>query len=184
MSNRRYKPKPNYFWSILSVSVVLTFVGIFFFFTLHSYDVIEQVKGSFEIVAELQPGVKDQQQRELITFFKEDTAVAAESVTFVSREEALQTLAGEMGADLEVAGIANPLFDAIIFKLKPTFSSQAEVQALEGRLAEQEVLISGMHFQGGLMDKIIANLERLKLIFLVAGIILVLLAMTLTSVWN
>jgi len=161
------------------MSVVLTFVGIFFFFTMHSHDVIDQVKGSFEIVAELQPGVEDQQQEALMTFLRRDTAVSAGSVAFVSKEEALKDLGSEMGADLEVAGIANPLFDAVVFKLKPDFSSQAHVATLEQRMAERSAIVAGMHFQGGLMDKIIVNLERLKIIFLVAGIILVLLAMTL-----
>lgn len=179
MKDNRYKPKPNYLWSILSVSVVLTFVGIFFFFTMHSYDLIEKVKGSFEIVAELQPTVDDQERDRLVKFLRSDSIVAMSSVEFISKEAALAELGDEMGADLDVAGIANPLFDAVLFKLKPEYSSKAAVDLLKSRIPNESAVIAGMHFQGGLMDQIIANLERLKFVFLIAGIILVFLAMAL-----
>ena len=54
MSKRKsYRPKPNFFWSILSVSGVLFLVGVFGMISIHSTTFMDSLKEEFEIFVDV-----------------------------------------------------------------------------------------------------------------------------------
>ncbi len=176
---RRYKPRPNYFWSVLSVAGVLFLMGLFLFLSLHSKDLIESIKSDFEMVAELPAGEQEKLSSELQAALQRDERIQSESVRAVGKEEGLVALSQDLGTDLNRDGMPNPLSDIVLFKIKQEYLQTEILENIAEEYSKEFPSLEGVYFQEALIDQVVTNLDRLLFIFLVAGVLLAILALTL-----
>lgn len=180
MSNlKKFKPKPNYFWSVLSVAGVLFLLGVFGFISLHSNDIVDNLKEDFQVVVELKSAISADQIAEIRTFLKKDVDVLGTSIEFVSKEEGLKQLAAELGDEVLSVDMPNPLSDIISFSLIADRFSSATFSELEQRLTKNFNGISGIYYDQGFVEQVAANLDKVSYALLVGGAILAILALTL-----
>ncbi len=176
---RSFKPRPNYFWSIISVAGVLLLVGIFAFVTLHAQDLVKSLKEQFELVFELSEDVSEKQRKKLEQQLAAESMLVAESVRFQSKEEGLQALSKDLGENLADTGLPNPLFDIVTCRVK---SDRLEITAVDSLREQYLASFSGIediYYERSLIEQVTSNLDRLALFFVVAGLLLTLLALTL-----
>lgn len=176
---RSFKPKPNYFWSVLSVAGVLFLFGLFTLITLHSQDVMQNLKEDFQVVVEFEHGVESGQVQAVRKALAEEVTVRSESVVWISREEGLKQLSDELGKEILAADMPNPLSDVITFSLLAEAFDPGHIDALREKYLGQFDAVAGIYYQEGIIEQVIANLDKLSYFFLVSGIILAILALTL-----
>ena len=58
---KKFKPRPNYLWSIGSVAGVLFLLGVFGFISLHSNDIVDNLKEDFQVVVELKSEISSKE---------------------------------------------------------------------------------------------------------------------------
>ena len=176
---KAFKPKPNYFWSILSVAGVLFLLGVFGFITFHSQQLVQDFKEGFEISFELNPSTSVN-SRDLITeALTHEEVVITESIKFISKEEGLELLSQDLGADLMSNDMPNPLFDVIVCNLTAEGFSTLDLDAFAERYRKDFTDVYDVHFERDLIQQITANMDRLSWFFLVAGAILIFFTYTL-----
>ena len=176
---KSFKPKPNYIWSILSVSGVLLLLAIFVFITLHSNDLVQSFKEDFEMVVELSPTTNESMRDELLKFISEDPQILAGSIQYVSKEEGLALLADQLGAEVFISDMPNPLFDVVTFHVKASEFDAASLEALRTRYIAEFDEVLDVYYESSLVQQVTSNLDRLSVFFLVAGLLLIFFAVTL-----
>ncbi|MDH3651812.1 MAG: hypothetical protein OEQ53_19160 [Saprospiraceae bacterium] len=181
MSNKRirFKPRPNYFWSVMSVAAVLFLLGLFLFLSLHSRNLVDAIKSDFEIVAELPPGNHDKLSINLQKSLSKDDRIQPETIRFIGKEEGLAALSTDLGTDLSSGNLPNPLNDIVVFKVKQEHLQTKTMKALEEEYSKAYPALAGVYFQEALIDQVVTNLDRLSVFLIVAGILLTILALTL-----
>ena len=176
---RSFKPRPNFFWSTLSVAGVLILLAVFALITLHSHDLVDAFKEQFEVVVELGPSTEEGRIESLIDKLSDEKAVLDGSVVFISKEEGLKRMSKELGEDLLVSEMPNPLFDVVSFHLSAeSFGSEAfEAMASQYRKEYGEIL--DIYYESALIEQVTSNLNRMSIFFLLAGGVLIFFAVTL-----
>src|SRR5690606_1968884 len=108
---RRLKPKPNYFLTIISISLVLGLLGIFSIIMLHSRHVVKLFKEQINVIVELSDDVSNSDQNALFKKVYDLNGVLPQSAVYTSKDVAFEELKNEMGEDLLLGEMANPLFN-------------------------------------------------------------------------
>lgn len=180
MSKRKsFRPKPNFFWSILSVSGVLFLVGVFGLISIHSRAFMNALKEDFEIIVELNPKVNDKQIEQLKSDLAREDGVLKTSISYVSKEEGLRSLSDELGPQLLEIDMPNPLSDVITFRLDAASFELAKVDAIKEKYTKGRTEVLDIYYQEGLIEGVLTNLDRISWVFLGAGILLGTLALML-----
>jgi len=176
---KNFKPKPNYFWSIASVAVVLFLIGIFGLITMHSADFLESVKEEFEIIVEINPKATDSQIEKLSKSLAAEKGVLEGSVKYTSKEDGLVNLSEDLGPELLDLDMPNPLTDVISFRMAGETFEMSRLEEIRDKYSKGHEEVLTVYFQEGLIESVVANLDKVGYFVLGAGLILCLLAMML-----
>ena len=180
MSNwTSFRPKPNYFWSIISVGAVLFMFGLFGLITLHSDSFMQSLKEEFEIIVELNPKASEKQIEHLIDKLEQEEGILQGSVKFTSKEEGLALLSEDLGPELLDIEMPNPLTDIISFRMDGAAFDLANLDKIKAHYSRGYPEVLSVYYQEGLVESIVSNLDKVALSFLTAGILLSLLAFML-----
>ena len=174
-----YKPKPKYFWSVLSVSGVLFLIGLFGLFSLHSKDFVQSFKESFKIAVELTPSATDRDIEDIKTGLSKDSSILNNSIVYISKEEGLKTMQEELGGDLIWEGLPNPLFDVIQFQVRSVDLAEVKLKNLKEKYLNKYPAIVEISYEGTMIDQVVANLDRVAVFLLILGILLAMIATAL-----
>ncbi len=164
---------------MLSVAAVLFLLGAFIFISLHSNDIVDDLKEDFEAVVELKSDVSKAIADKVVHFLKSTGDVRPESVVFVSKEEGLEHLSKDLGGEILTADMPNPLADVITFSLVADHFEAGTFSELEGTLLKKFDAVSGVYYERGMIDQVVTNFDKLAYILLIGGLILMVLALTL-----
>lgn len=180
MSKRKsYRPRPNYFWSILSVSGVLFLIGVFGLISIHSHSFVDSLKEDFEIIVEINPKASDRQVNELKKTLALEPGILVESITFVSKQEGLKSLSEDLGEELLNIDMPNPLTDIISFRISAEVFDLDHLEMIKEKYSHGRPEVMSVYYQEGLIGGIVSNLDRISLVFLAATILLGVLALML-----
>jgi cell division transport system permease protein len=180
MSKRKsFRPKPNFFWSILSVAGVLFVIGLFGLITIHSQSFVDQLKEEFEIIVELNPKATDKQIEQLKKDLEAEPGVLKGSVVFTSKEDGLKSLSDELGEELLKIDMPNPLSDIVSFRMTGAEFDLKNLEKIKARFSKGRPEVLSVYYQEGVVEGIVSNLDRLSYIFLIATVLLGLLALML-----
>lgn len=172
------RARPNYFYAILSVALVLFLLGLFGLIAIQANRLVTLFKERLTVLLELQEGTETEAITRLQQRLEGSYFVKPASVTFVSREEAAQDMAKSFGEDFLKLDLPNPFYDIITFNLQAEYVQTDSLRRIRTRL-QQEPAVTGVYYQETLVEEIGGNVNRIGLISLVAGLFFIVVAVTL-----
>ncbi len=172
------KRKPNYFYSIIGVALVLFIVGLFGLVLLHSNGLIRYLKEGVNILVEVKEGT----EQEAIDQFKKDLQATSyikdETIIFTPKEAALETLMEDFGEDFSNFDLPNPLYDVITFNVKASFMNSDSLSQMKKVLLKSP-LVFDVYYQEGIVEDIEKNLQNIGIGALIISILFIIVATTL-----
>jgi cell division transport system permease protein len=170
--------KPNYFYTLVSVTLVLFLLGLFGLLAVQGKQYIKTLKENIEIIVELKPDTPAAAVDSLNAFLAAAGFYKAGSAAFISKEEGLAMMRAEFGPEFLQLDMANPLYDVVTFNVLADWMEGGKVQLIRQEL-KQFFFINDVYFQESVADTIALNLRNLSLAVLAAGILLIFVATAL-----
>lgn len=170
--------RPNYVYTILSVTLVLTLLGLFGLWLLQAAYLSKTLKENIDVLVELREEVPQLERDNLAARLGAHAFVRAGSVRFRSKERALEEMGEEVNRDLIELDLPNPFRDMLIFNVAEE-QMQPDSLAAIAALIKEETAVLDVFYQEQLVDGLVANAKRLAYIFLGLGALLVLIVVML-----
>jgi len=167
--------KPNHFYSIISMAMVLFLTGIFGMIVLQSNQLINKLKESLVFVVELKTGTPQEEIESLEKMLNTNEKIAPGSVHFTSKDEVAQLMAKEMGENALVDDLPNPFLDVFNFNVKAEYLSETVLQQLEADL-KNSGWINEVYYEQVLATKLAFNIQKLGIFAIGGGLIFLLIA--------
>ncbi len=168
----------SYILTIISLSLVLFLLGLYLVVTSQSNQITNSLKEKINIVIELNENYQEQDKVSLLSNLSANEAVLESSIQFLSKEEAKILMVGDEDLIFMDDGLQNPFRDAIVVNLK---SDKYESEFLEefSDVIESQGIVSEVFYQEDLFQLINGNLKKVSLTFLIIGLLMLLLAVSL-----
>lgn len=174
----RIRTRPNYFYAVLSVALVLFLLGLFGLIAIQANRLVRVFKERINVLVELQEGTDTEAISRLQFRLESSHFIKQESVAFVSREEAARDMVETFGEDFLKLDLPNPFHDILTFNVRADYVHPDSLERIRVRL-EKEPIVSGVHYQETLVEEVGGNINRVGLIALVAGLFFIGVAVTL-----
>ena len=175
----KYRPKPNYWLSNVSVTLLLFLAGLLGLSWLHSKELINYLKENVNLTVELVRDVKSAEVKNIASGIKKLHGVKEGSVELITKEQGFQDLKSEFGEDFLDDEFPNPLQDMIILNLNAEDVEKEKVDALKSSILGLSPGVSQVYFQDELFDTAIRNMNLVNWGMTVIGFIILLIAVFL-----
>lgn len=172
------RSKPNYFYSIIGVALVLFLIGSFALIVLNGQSLVNSYKEKMNIMVELKNELPNHEHLKIIQTLEGASFTKSGSVVFTSKEEAAKSLQKDFGDDFSSLGFSNPLYDVINFSTKATYTHPDSLSKIAADLKNNTNIID-VFYQEGLADDIEKNVEKIGFIALIIGVLFIFVAVTL-----
>ncbi len=172
------RTKPNYFYTISSVAMVLFLLGFFSVLFSLSRQLGQLLKERVSILVEIEPESSPLLVDSLVNALRLDTATKSETVLLINKEEALISLQEEFGEEILNLDLPNPLYDVITFNVKADYMTSEQLEILRQKL-KSERFVKDVYYQEDLVHQIVSNIQKISWLFLVLGCLFLLIAITL-----
>ena len=159
--NNSPRTKPNYFYAVVSVALVLFLLGFFGLIVLHGQQFVKVAKENVEIILELKKETDGSQIGQLKEELAESEYLKPGSVQFISKADGANLLAEELGDEFMKLDLENPLYDVITFNVKADYMEPTELAKIKNQLKNHS-FISDVFFQENLVDAIAHNIKKLS----------------------
>ena len=169
-SNPKSGRRPNYGYTILSVSMVLFLLGFFGLVLLQAAQLSRSLKEGIDLIVELTETSGPAERQAVTQQLERTPGVRTETIEFISREQALQDMSEEMGEDLLKLDLPNPLFDVITFNVEAAYLREDSLATIQEALRLREGVVD-VYYQENLIEKIAGNVRRLGWIAFGAGVV-------------
>ncbi len=170
--------KPNYLYTIVSVTLVLFLLGLFGLLVLEGRLFVRSLKEKVEIIVELKeettPAGTDSLKQQLTAspFLKPN------SVRFITKEEGAAMMQNDFGEEFLKLDMANPLYDVLIFNVISDWMHPDSLKVMRSQVREFP-FVNDVYYQEGLADAVAGNLKNLSLIVFGASIFFIIVAFAL-----
>lgn len=172
------RKKPNYIYSIISVSLVLFLLGLCGMVILHARQLINIFKEQINLIVEISPETTQTGSFELKETLKQYDFVKNESVIFIGKEEALENLKEDFGEAFTDLDLPNPLYDVITFNVQASYMHTDSLIHIKNEL-KQLKFVHDVYYQTGLVNIIAKNVEKIGFFALIIGFLFLIIAVTL-----
>ena len=172
------RPKPNYFLSIISISLVLFLLGLVAFLSLHTNKLIDTFKENVNVITELRDSVSLEETDSLIEFIKLLPAVKLATIDLVNKEEALTLMKKEMGDDFLLDEMSNPLNDVVVFNVKSAYLDSTNLKSVKSSIMDKFPCVTNVFYQETFVDKVSVMLSKIGWAILGISILFLLIALT------
>lgn len=171
--------KPSYFMSVLGVTIVLFFVGIFGWIFLSASSYIKALKEDVKVNVWLQKNVQQKDVDSLQTY------IAAQPYTkfvrYIDKEAAKKDFIKQGEKDFsDVLGNDNPLPPSIEFRLKEDYVNEDSLTKIKNNLQQRIMVVESVTYPEAVIEKmgptvrwIMIGLVTLAAIFSILSIILI-----------
>ena len=168
--------KTNYFYSIISVALVLFLLGFFGVALLFVKQQADTQQEKISMMVEL----KEEADSTSLSQLKAElpTADFAREVRFVSKQEAGETMQHSLGDDYINKDMPLPFFDAYSINLKADRMSADSIAAISARLKENKA-ISDVYMDEGLIGEVSQTVQKIALIAFIITALFIIVAITL-----
>lgn len=170
--------KPNYLYTILSVTLVLVLLGLFGLLVVQGQQMVKSLKEQVEIIVELKEGTPPAEVEDLKNRLAKSVFFKDNSERFVSKEEGAKMMEKEFGDDFLSLDMANPLYDVLIFNMTADYVQPDSMKAVQASLREIGY-VSDVFYQESVTDAIAANLQKISWVVLGAGLFFIFVAVAL-----
>lgn len=168
--------KPTQIYATVSTSIVLVLISLFLLIFFHSGNLMNIVKQNINILVELQNGLPSGEIDYLKEEIKDYEGVISESVEFISRDQALETMSEELVLNPNIGD--NPFNDLIKFNLKAEKYSESNILRIK-KMIEYEKGVVGIYFENESIDMLKSNLDRISMGILLLALLFVVLALSI-----
>jgi cell division transport system permease protein len=164
--------------SILSISLVLFLMGLFFLVGLLSNELSVYMKENISFSIILKEGMKEgevqqmQQSLDALPFIK--------STHYISKEAAAEEMIAELGEDPQVFLGFNPFHASIEAKLISDYANTDSLQVIEKRLTSY-ANVSELIYQQDMMHIVNQNIRRIEIVLIALILILMLISFALIN---
>lgn len=166
--------KPSYRYAIISISIVLYFLGAYLMLFLHSGKIDRLIKEQVSIVLELKDGLNSSDVNGVQDLIKSQDGVIPTSVEYLDKSKAREIMGDEILVDLK--GADSPFKEVITFRLFAEYYTDNTLKAID-QLLMQDNAVHDVFFENE-SDVGVNNLVRkLSLLFLILSVIFVALAL-------
>ena len=176
--SQKSRTRPNYFYSVISVTLVLLLLGVFGLIMLHAQKLIEAMKERMDILIEMNEDTSQEQIAEVKAMLEESAFVKPNSIKYISKEVAVNELFEEFGNDFEELDFANPLYDVFTFNVISEYLDADSLLQIRESLIEHATIYD-VYYQESFIDKIASNINRIGLISLAVGVFMLFVAAVL-----
>lgn len=174
----RSRSRSSYVGTIIGITLVLFMLGALGTFMLNAQAVSKYLKENIKVQLFLKP---DLQEGEIMAFRKElDTSPYTQTTTYVTADEAAQSLKEDLGEDfLDVLG-TNPLSPSVELKLQATHADPDSIEWIVDHL-QKDTRIQEVAYNPTLVKNIDDNLRKLGMVLLAFSILLLFVAIALIN---
>ncbi|MFN7116441.1 MAG: cell division protein FtsX [Saprospiraceae bacterium] len=176
---KRGRNKPNYVYTIISVSLVLFLIGFFGLIILQAQRLVQLYKERVAVMIELAENVPQDSVDRLQTELQDFPFVKPNTTEYVSREEAVKLMQDDFGDDFLKLGLPNPFSDVVTFNVNAQYLQADSLSQIRSTLKGQYSFITDVFYQESVVDSISANIRRITYVMLGLGIFLILIATVL-----
>jgi len=168
----------SYILTIISLSLVLFLLGLYLIVASQTNQITNTLKEKINIVIELYENYDDNDKKALLSSLSSNEAVIGSSIQLLTKEEAKQIMIGEDDLIFMDDSLQNPFRDAIVLNLR---SDKYESVFLEqfSTVLKSEEIVADVFYQKDLFELINRNLSKVSITFLIIGILMLLLAVSL-----
>ena len=170
------KGKSAYFVPTISISLVLSVVGMLVFILLNARAISDHVKRNIGFAVIVKDNTNEVEIKRVQKIL--DTQPYVYTSKYVTKEQAAKSFKKEMGEDFERILGANPLLPSIEIKLNPAYANNDSLAMIEKGLARFDI-IHEVYYQKSMIESINENIRRITILFLIVGAVLVLISFTL-----
>ncbi len=170
--------KPNYFYSITSVTLVLLLLGLFGLLVIQGQQLVKTLKEQVEIIVELEEETLNEEIDELKIWLSNSTFFKPNSLRFIGKEEGAKMMQEEFGDDFLKLDMANPLYDVVIFNMHAEHVHPDSLTVVQANLRELP-FVSDVFYQETVADAIAENLKKISWFVLAAGLFFIIVAVAL-----
>lgn len=170
--------KPNYFYSIISVTLVLLLLGLFGLLVLQGQQLVKQMKEEVEIIVELKEGSGGNDVQEIKTFLDKSEFYKPASAKFISKEDGARMMQEDFGDTFLKLDMANPLYDVLVFNMNAEYVTSIGMDEVKERVSGFGQ-VSDVFYQESVADAIAQNLKKISYGVLIAGIFFIFVAIAL-----
>jgi cell division transport system permease protein len=170
--------KPNYVYTIISVTLVLLLLGLFGLLVIQGQQLVKSLKEQVEIIVELNEGTPPSEVSELKSQLAKSPFFKPNSFRFVSKDEGAKMMQKDFGDDFLKLDMANPLYDVVIFNMVAEHVQTDSMEIIRNDL-KALTYVNDVFYQESVADAIASNLEKVSWFILIAGLFFILVAVAL-----
>lgn len=171
------KTRPNYFYAIVCVALVLFLFGLFALMAFYANQMIQYSKENINILVEIKDESTEAETNNLYKFLNHQPFIKEESIVFTSKEEAAKEMEDELG-DFSKFGFQNPFRDVLHFNVSAKFMKQENLTRIKDKLMTHKSVYN-VYFQEAAVLAIERNIRKVGLIMLGLGALFLFVAITL-----
>ncbi len=172
--------KPKYLYSIISVAISLTMLGLFGLVILHGRQLVQYTKEKVNIIVEIRNGTNEAEIQDILAYIQTQPIVKQNSLEYVSKDQAMDLIAKDFGLEVSTLGMANPLFDIIVFNAKSDQLSAINLLKLKKEL-KKDIRIANVIYETELIEKINKNITNVTYIAAAASLLMIFIAIILIN---
>lgn len=170
--------KPNYLYTIVSVTLVLFLLGLFGLLVLEGQLFIKSLKEKVEIIVELKEETTAGSVDSLKQYLAASSFLKPNSTRFISKEEGAAMMREDFGDEFLKLDMANPLYDVLVFNVVASRMHPDSLILVRDNI-RQFAFVNDVYYQEGLADAVADNLKDVSLIVFGAGIFFIIVAVAL-----
>lgn len=161
--------KPSYFMSVVGVTLVLFLLGIIGWLVINANKLGDFLKEKVEVRAYLRGDLNQQDSVALMQYISAKPYIR--EIEYVTKEKGKEIYMSDGNEDWDKVLDANPLPNAIFFKVKNEYLTTDSLKAITKDL-EQQTYVSDVQYPETLVGQMNENLRKISIIMLIIAIVL------------
>jgi len=172
------RAKPNYAYSIVSMALVLFLLGFFGLILLQTQRLIDIFKERVTVLIEIEPGADALAKETLMKDLRAEEYTKKESIQYISKEEAIQSLQKDFGEEFMALDLPNPLYNVITFNVQAQFMESDLLSQIKKNF-KTRAYVNDVYYQEGLVHIVAKNMKKVSWFALGFSFLFLIVAITL-----
>jgi cell division transport system permease protein len=170
--------KPNYFYSILSVALVLFLLGFFGICVLFTNEIVKSLKEKVNIMVEMKDSISSNDLAAFEKNLQQKPFIKTGSLLFTDKEKAAEELKSEFGNNFLLSDMENPLKDVFSFNINSNYFDKDSLMTIKTKMKENP-MVYDIYFQANVLSNITNNLKNYGYFAMGLSILFILIAISL-----
>jgi len=167
---------PSYFYSIMSVALVLFLLGFFLLFLMHAPKWVNDYKETVNVLVELNDDVPIGILEKFSNTLENESYIKEGSLKFNTKDQVAEEMRESLGSDENSIDIANPFNDVFIFNLKADYLNSENLEEMRTSILQND-FVKDVFFQKTVIDQVNSNLRKIGFAALGLGLLFVIIAL-------